>query len=143
MENIIENSFDWVSDVVVPEISDDTIELFKIMDTFDTFPSNFMNAKHKRISLLKNHMNQILDLKMTEYSSVSIAGDWLSLIYQLVYEAEAYGSDKWYNKHMRKIIREIKHKKIKLQDELINYENMWSSFSPEELAEDWEVIYRS
>jgi hypothetical protein len=132
----------WIEDLVVPETSDDAIELLTIIDEFSKFPNNFINAKCKRMGILGSQMTRIIEIEYTNTMVADVASQWLSRLENLMYVGDAYGRDKWYQKNIRKIIRKMKRDIETYPEKITNSDNYWFSCTAEEMMEPWKKMIK-
>ena len=132
--------FKWIEDLVIPETSIDAIELLKIIDEFDKFPNNLYHARAKRLDLLEDYMFRIIDLEITNIIVADIANEWLSRLEHLIEYGGSHGRDKWYQKDIRKVIKNMKKAKLGFPEKILNSDNLWFSYTAEEILEPWKKI---
>lgn len=131
------NELKWIEDLVIPETSTDAVELLKIIDEFDKFPNNLYHARGKRFDLLHDYMFRIVDLDITNVIVADIANEWLSRLEHLIEFGRTYGKDKWYKKNVTKVIKNMKKAKLKFPEQILDSENMWFSYTAEDIMEPW------
>jgi hypothetical protein len=134
------NELKWIEDLIIPETSTDAIELLKIIDEFDKFPNNLYHARAKRFDLLEDYMFRIVDLDITNVIVADIANEWLSRLEYLIKFGGTYGRDKWYKKNVTKLIKKMKKTKLEYPEKILNSENMWFSYTAEEIMEPWKEM---
>lgn len=130
--------FKWIEDLVIPETSTDAIELLKIIDEFDKFPNNLYHARGKRFDLLEDYMSRIIDLEITNVIVADIANEWLSKLEYLIEFGGIYGKDRWFKKNVTKAIKNMKKAKLKFPEKILDSENMWFSYTAEDIMESWK-----
>jgi hypothetical protein len=127
----------WIEDLVVPEVSTDALQLLKIIDEFEKFPSNFMNARVKRIGILESQMERIIDIEYTNTMVADVANHWLTRLEYLLMMGREFGRDKWYQKSIRKIIRGMKKDVSDYPERITNSGNYWFNYTADEIMEPW------
>jgi hypothetical protein len=128
----------WIEDLVTPETSDDAVELLRIIDEFQKFPTNFINAKCKRMGILKSQMERIIMLDISNVVVADIANQWLTRLEELMYIGDTYGRDRWYQKNIRKRINKMKKDKEKYPEQITNCDNLWFSYTAEDIMGPWK-----
>jgi hypothetical protein len=132
------NEFKWIEDLVIPETSVDSIELLKIIDEFDKFPSNLYHARPKRLSLLKSYMDRIITLNITNVIVADVADSWLRKLDYLIEYGGKFGRDKWYQKNIRKIINGMKKSKSIYLEKMLNPNNYFYGMTAEDMLMKWK-----
>jgi hypothetical protein len=127
----------WIKDTISPETSGDTIELLRIIDEFDKFPNNFINATGKRLDILRGQMSRIIDLKITNPTVADLANEWLCRLDWLIEYGKLHGRNKWYQKDIRSTIRCMKVDMKKHPEKILNGDNFWYGQSTEQMMEQW------
>ena len=128
----------WIEDMVVPETSEDAVQLLSIIDEFNKFPSNFINARHKRFDIIKNQMERIIEIEYTNCMVADVANHWLCRLEYLLMMGMEYGRDHWYQKSIRKIIKNMKKDIDSYPQKIIDSDNYWFSYTPGEVMEKWK-----
>ncbi len=128
----------WIENLVVPETSEDSVRLLSIIDEFEKFPNNLINARVKRFGILKDQMERIIDIEYTNPMAADIANQWLVRLEYLLMVGREYGRDKWYQKKIRKIIKNMKNDIKNYPQKIIDSDNYWFSYSPDEVMEKWK-----
>ncbi len=130
----------WIEDVVTPETSDDAVMLLSIIEEFKKFPSNFMNARHKRYDMIKSQMTRIIEIEYTNTMVADVANHWLVRLEFLLDYGMRYGRDKWYQKNIKKTIRNMKKDIDTYPEKITNSDNYWFSYTAEEIMEPWKKM---
>lgn len=128
----------WIEDLVTPETSEDAIELLRIIDEFGKFPNNFMNAKCKRMGILRSQRERIIDIEYTNTMVADVADHWLRRLEYLMAMGDSYGRDKWYQKSIKKTIRKMKKDIESYPEKITNSDNYWFSYTAEEIMDKWK-----
>jgi hypothetical protein len=128
----------WIEDMVVPETSEDAVQLLKIIDEFSKFPNNFVNARHKRFSIIIDQMKRIVDIEFTNTMVADVADHWLRRLEYLLEVGREYGTNKWYQKGIRKTIRGMKKDIDSYPQKIIDSDNYWFSYTAKEIMSPWK-----
>jgi hypothetical protein len=127
----------WIEDFVIPETSEDAIELLKIIDKFSKFPTNMKHARGNRLDLLRGYMEDIISINITNVVVADVACQWLNQLDELRHYGGNYGMIKWEQKGIRRMIRNMKKRGETYNDKILNATNFWYSMTAEEMMEPW------
>lgn len=128
----------WIEDVVAPETSNDAIELLRIINEFEGFPSNFINSRGKRMDILISQKKRIINIDYTITVVADAANHWLVRLDNLIGFADTYGKDHWHQKNIRKLIRTMKKDIYLYPIKIINSESYWFNCSPKDIMKPWK-----
>lgn len=132
-----DSTFDWVDKCDELDVQEDGVELLRIIDSFDTFPNNLYHAKSKRLELLKTYKQDILDMDITSVTVAHVATQWLAKLEGLILIGEHFGKNRWYQKEIRKRIKNMKKFKEDALNEISNSNNYWYNMNIDEMMEPW------